>query len=277
GMGKCLLFAIALVLVACAEPREPADTMFAGGRIVPVASASDPEALIVTGERIVAVGKREDLLKRFDPKATVDLTGHFMLPGFVDAHVHPIHGGMNLGQCELSDAATIADIEAAVKACAAKGAPDQWLIGAGWNLSLFPSANPQASMLDSWVSDRPVFLRGADGHSAWTNSKSLAAAAIDAKTVPPPNGVIERDATGAPTGTLRESAMGLVAAVLPPVSDAERDAALERALAVIGENGITTVIEAAASEEDLATYQRAATAGALTVRVNASLLPKDGA
>jgi predicted amidohydrolase YtcJ len=71
--------------------------------------------------------------------------------------------------------------------------------------------------------------------------------------------------------------MGLVAAVLPPVSDAERDAALERALAVIGENGITTVIEAAASEEDLATYQRAATAGALTVRVNASLLPKDGA
>src|SRR4030095_13042142 len=99
GMGKCLLFAIALVLVACAEPREPADTMFAGGRIYTVTSASDPEALIVTGERIVAVGKREDLLKRFEPKATVDLTGHFMLPGFVDAHVHPIHGGMNLGQC----------------------------------------------------------------------------------------------------------------------------------------------------------------------------------
>src|SRR4030095_13472294 len=53
--------------------------------------------------------------------------------------------------------------------------------------------------------------------------------------------------------------------------------ALERALAVIGENGITTVIEAAASDEDFATYQRAATAGKLTVRVNASLLPKDGA
>ena len=262
-----------LLAVACTPAREAVDTLYAGGRIYTATAGDAPEAFVVNGDRIVAVGTRADLRERYEPKATVDLTGRFLMPGFIDAHVHPIQGGMYLSQCELSEITSVEALGEAVKACAAKGDPDEWLIGAGWDLSLFPAANPQASLLDSWVSDRPVFLRGADGHSAWVNSRGLAAANITQETQPPPNGVIERDATGAPSGVVRESAMSLVEAVLRPPSDADRDAGLDRALEMAGANGITGVIDAAASPDELATYRRFAEQSKLTVRVNASLMP----
>src|SRR5207249_5065538 len=112
-------------------------------------------------------------------------------------------------------------------------------------LPVFPNANPQKLLLDRVVPDRPALLYAADGHSAWVNSKALALAGVTRDTRDPPNGRIERDSrTREPSGTLRESAIDLVADKMPEYSDAEESAGLLRAQAQANAFGITAVFAA---------------------------------
>ncbi|HEX2463946.1 MAG TPA: amidohydrolase, partial [Thermoanaerobaculia bacterium] len=199
-----------------------------------------------------------------------------VLPGFHDSHIHPISGGMRALSCSLVEAPTIDAILAKVRDCAARPRTDAqgWLIGAGWDLSLFPAANPHRSMLDAVVPDRPVFLEGADGHSAWVNSRALAIAGIDRSTPDPGNGVIERDrASGEPSGTLRESAAALVSSRLPPPSSEDRRAGLRHALRSAASFGITAMIDPGVDQDNFETYVAADTAGELTARVLACARP----
>ena len=266
-------FILALALLAaCADERGTADLLLHGGRIY----TQDPatpwvEAMVVSHGRIEAMGDDEAIQSRYQARETADLQGRFVMPGFVDAHVHPLHGGFQLLQCDLSAATSVEALLDVIRGCHEADPGGGWLIGGGWDLSLFAEANPSRTLLDAIAPERPLFLQGADGHSSWVNTRALAEAGIAAETPDPPNGVIERDATGAPSGTLRESAQSLVQAVLPAATDADRDAALARGLEVLAEHGITTVIDAAVGSHEWAAYQRFAAAGRLTVRVNASL------
>src|SRR5688572_30698736 len=131
-----------------------------------------------------------------------------------------------------------------------------WVIGRGWQLGTFPNANPTRGQLDAIVSDRPAFFMAADGHSAWVNSRALAAAGISASTPDPQGGRIERDpATGEPTGTLRDLAAGLMLGVIPRPSADDMEAALVRSIALANSFGITSVHEASAQEVMLAAYK----------------------
>ena len=104
------------------------------------------------------------------------------------------------------------------------------------------------------VSDRPAYMDCYDGHSGWANSKALAAAGITKDTPDPKNGAIVRDPrTGEPTGALKESATALVTRVLPEVDGATRHALFLRALAQLGEQGITSVQDAGYGLEELET------------------------
>jgi len=120
-----------------------------------------------------------------------------------------------------------------------------WVRGGGWQLPLFPDGNPTRALLDQAVPDRPAAFEAADGHSLWVNSRALALAGITRETADPPGGRIERDPRGGePSGTLRESAMDLVAHVLPGRTEAELLAGLERAQRQANRFGITTLFEA---------------------------------
>jgi predicted amidohydrolase YtcJ len=145
----------------------------------------------------------------------VDLGGRLVLPGFVDAHIHPISGGIELGLCSLNDLPDAQAMLEKVRACdTAKPGPG-WLQGGGWSLPAFPGGAPTRQALDAVVKGRPVYLSAADGHSAWVNSKALALAGVTRQTKDPKNGRIDRDPAGDPTGTLREAATDLVARLLP--------------------------------------------------------------
>ena len=147
----------------------------------------------------------------------LDLAGSMVLPGFQDTHAHPLSGGLELGECNLYDAETAAEIEGRIRACASAASrpaldPGQRLAAAG--LSRGPIRDK--ALLDRAVPDRPAFFYAADGHSAWVNSRALALAGITRETQDPPNGRIERDPrTGEPSGTLREAAIELVAQPAP--------------------------------------------------------------
>lgn len=157
----------------------------------------------------------------------VDLHGRLVLPAFLDAHAHPVWGGLSYSRCPLFEGNTPADYQRLVAKCAAEQPGTGWVYGTGWRDGVFvPEGVPNKRLLDEVAPDRPVALSSVGGHSIWVNSKGLAVAGITRDTPDPPNGRIDRDATGEPIGALQESAIALIESILPPPSERQREAAL---------------------------------------------------
>ena len=262
-----------LLAAAMSAGAPPADLVLTGAAVYTVdAARSWAEAVAVRDGRIVFVGGAEGARAFIGPDTRVlDLKGAMVLPGFHDAHIHPVSGGVELAQCNLNDLPTAEAVGARVRGCAAAAKPDEWVVGGGWALPVFPGGVARKGALDELTGGRPAYLTAADGHSAWVNTKALAIAGITAATEDPQNGRIERDEKGDPVGTLREAAMDLVGRHVPPPSAALRLEGLRRALAKLGAAGVTAVQEASASRAYLETYREAEKEGALTVRVTAAL------
>jgi predicted amidohydrolase YtcJ len=198
----------------------PADAVFTGG-FAYSAGWRAPRALgiAVRGGVIVAVAPDAELSLLVSPRTrVVDLGGRLLMAGFVDAHAHPVQGGLELLQCNLTGARGADDCVAIVAAYAAAHPEREWITGGGWSMSHFPGGTPAAAALDAILPARPVFLMNRDHHGAWVNSAALRLAGIDRDTPDPSDGRIERDAAGNPTGTLHEGATLLVQALLPAVS-----------------------------------------------------------
>jgi predicted amidohydrolase YtcJ len=275
-----MLLTLTLFLVAAETPAglPPADLVLTGGAVYTMGAArSWAQAVAIRDGRIAYVGTDVGARAFVGPRTrVVALGGRLVLPAFQDAHVHPVSGGVELGQCNVNELATKDAILAKVADCAT-ASEKPWIVGGGWPLPAFPNASPTKDLLDGIVRDRPVFLNAADGHSGWANSKALELAGITAATPDPPNGRIERDASGAPTGTLREAAQRLVERHIPEPTAEERLEGLRRALSLFNAFGITAVYEANAGggpkggEATLAAYREAERRGLLTVRVRASL------
>ena len=264
--------AVAVAVSACrdaAPAGATADLAFRNGTVYTVdASRSWARTVAVRDGRIVYVGADSLPSRLVGPKTEVwDLAGGMLLPGFQDGHVHLLLGGVELGWCTLYTLKTAAAVLDSIAACAA-ARPDGWLRGVGWELTAFPGANPSKAQLDRIAPHRPVYMEAADGHSAWANSLALELAGITRATPDPVDGRIERDPrTGEPSGSLRETAAELVSKLLPEPTDSELGAGLDRALPLAAERGITTIMEASASESLLRAYATADRAGRLTLRV----------
>jgi len=268
---------LAAVAIACAPGDRtsvpPADLVLRGGAVYTVdAARSWATAVAVRDGRIVYVGTDSVPRGLIGPSTVVeDLDGRMVLPGFQDGHVHLVQGGVELGECALFtlDRQEIAD---SIRACAAAHPDAPWVRGSGWELPAFHQANPSKELLDSLVPDRPAVFDAFDGHSSWANTKALALAGITRATPDPLDGRIERDArTGEPSGTLRESAVALVSALLPERTDAELLAGLKRAQNLANAAGITAALEGWTSESNLRALAGADSAGTLTLRVVAAL------
>ena len=253
---------------------DPADLLLRDGAVYTVdAARSWATAVGVKGGRIIYVGSDSVPAGTIGPETeVVDLAGKMVLPGFQDGHVHLLAGGVELGECTLFTLGSAAAIADSIEACVAARPDATWLRGVGWELTVFPDANPSKALLDGIVADRPAIFDAADGHSAWANSKALTLAGITRDTPDPPDGRIERDpATGEPSGTLRESAIQLVSRLLPERTDPELAAGLERGQRLANEAGITSALEASAPESYLRAYLAADLRKKLTVRVIAAV------
>ncbi len=277
-LGLCVL---ALGIAGCGRepaPAQPADIVFHNGGIYTVdAERSWAEAAAVRAGEIIAVGTSAQMEGLIGPDTRViDLTGQMALPGFHDAHLHALEGGHALVGCSLAGATepyvfTAEDTLNFIRDCAAKSA-DEWLVVFNFDLPLFPPEGPHKSLLDEIEPDRPVYVSGWDGHTAWVNSKALELAGITADTPDPPLGVIERDqATGEPTGTLRETAMDLVERIMPTPTPEQDVAALQAALSAMHEVGVTSYINIEYTGADWQAHRSLDQAGRLKARVLSSL------
>jgi predicted amidohydrolase YtcJ len=242
------------------------------------AARSWASAVAVRDGRIVYVGTDSVPAALIGPATeVVELAGAMVLPGFQDAHVHPVIGGAELGECHVTKMTTVAALLDSIRSCARARPELPWVRGGGWQLPLFPAANPPKALLDQAVPDRPAAFEAMDGHSFWVNSRALALAGITRDTPDPPNGRIERDPrTREPSGTLREGAMDLVYEVLPERTEAELSAGLERAQHEANRFGITSVFAADEGESELEAYTAADRAEKLSLRVVAASSAGEG-
>jgi len=201
--------------VGCCSRPESADLLLTSAVVYTVNGARPwAQAIAIRDGTIIAVGTNKEITDRFEGP-TESLDGRMVVPGFHDAHLHLLMGGVQLMQCNLSGLAAVPALLEKIRSCDAALVGGQWLVGGGWNLALFDESNPSKSLLDAINSQRPIFLRAEDGYSSWANSRTLSLAGIEAERPDPIQRVIERDGEGEPSGTLRESAQALVESVVP--------------------------------------------------------------
>ncbi|HEY9755963.1 MAG TPA: amidohydrolase family protein [Oculatellaceae cyanobacterium] len=250
-----------------------ADMVFVGAPIYTVdACRRWAEAMAVKNGKIVYVGDEKHAKEfRGEKTAFVQLHGGMILPGFHDCHVHPLESGIEQQRLTLEDCQSVEALWNKVKVFADKSPKEPWVIASGWQLPLFPNANPLNDRLDGIIADRPALLVSQDAHSALANSCALRKAGITKDTPDPPHGKIERNANGEPTGTLRESAIDLVQRHVPKSDAALRRTGLLFALKKANGFGITSMQDAHANEDFLQTYRQLEDEGLLTSRMVTAL------
>ncbi|HEX8720820.1 MAG TPA: amidohydrolase [Pyrinomonadaceae bacterium] len=226
------------------------------------------EAVAVDGERIVAVGTSRDISARYDAKQTVDLRGRLVTPGFNDAHIHFLGGGLSLLRVNLVGAKTLAEAKARVAARVRELPRGAWVTGRGWDHTLWGGAWPTKRDLDEVAPANPVILQRVDGHVSWANTLALQKGNVTRETRDPQGGEILRDPAGEPTGILKETAGALVTRAVPEPTREEKLEAIGRALAEARRYGITSVQDSVSGYETLALYRGLLAEGRLTVRVS---------
>ncbi len=262
---------------SAAAPGPKADIIFIHANVytgVPsnaqFSSVGREEAIAVRGDRIQAVGKNLDIQKLKGPQTQViDLGGHFVMPGFNDAHLHLADAGLQKLNVDLTGVKTLDEFRERVLAQVEKAKPGEWILGGGWDETIWPvQVLPSRWDLDEVSGGHPVFLDRVDGHLAVANTRALQLASITIASRDPEGGKIDRDANGQPTGVLREGAQQAVRAVIPAPTHEVRRHGIEVALADLAEHGITSAQDYSPDWENFQIYEEIEKDGKLTARIS---------
>ena len=224
------------------------------------------QAVAINGRRIIAVGSDAQISSRYQAARVIDLKGKLVTSGFNDAHLHFLGGGLSLLRVNLIGAQTKEEALRRIAAKARELPQGAWILGRGWDHTLWGGQWPTKEDVDAVVPNNPVFVQRVDGHVSWANSMALRLANITRETKAPEGGEILRDAQGNPTGILKETAAGLVTRVVPEPTREEKMLALDRALAEAKRYGITS-IQDNSGYETTKLYRELLRAGKLTVRI----------
>jgi len=229
------------------------------------------EAIAVRGDRIQAVGKNAEIEKLKGPQTqVVDLAGHFVMPGFNDAHVHLADAGLNKLNVDLTGVKNLDEFRERVRAKVQTAKGDEWILGGGWDETIFPvKALPTRWDLDEVSEGHPVYLDRVDGHLAVANTRALQQASITIASHDPEGGLIDRDADGQPNGILRETAKQAIYAVIPHSTHERRRRQIEVALADLAEHGVTSAQDYSPDWENFQIYEELEKEGKLTARISA--------
>jgi predicted amidohydrolase YtcJ len=273
-----LFVCIVAALAACGGGGSPSTT---GGPVITLALVNgrvwtgnaaqmEAEAIAIAGDRIVAVGTTAEIRQRTGTAETIDLEGRFVVPGFIDSHIHFLDGGFRLSSVQLRDARTREEFVSRIKAFAATVPAGTWITGGDWDHTLWGGELPRRDWIDAVTPDHPVWINRLDGHMALANSAALRAAGVADAVADVAGGEIVRGAGRKPTGLLKDNAMDLVAAKVPPASDTLNDRALDAAMKHVAAQGVTAVHHMGTWDE-LGVFERAWRAGRLTTRIQAAV------
>ncbi|MFI5102557.1 MAG: amidohydrolase [Terriglobales bacterium] len=228
------------------------------------------EALAVVGDRILAVGTRDEIMKLKGPETKiVDLDGHFVMPGFNDAHMHLATAGLEKMNVNLVGAKTLDEFRERLRAKVEAAEPGEWVVGEGWDETLWPvKVLPTRWDLDEVSDKHPIYLTRVDGHIGVANTRALQLASVTVASRDPDGGKIDRDDSGTPNGILREKAKGAVLAVIPKPTHEKRRQAIELALADLASHGITSAQDYSYQWDYFQIFEELEREGKLTARIS---------
>jgi predicted amidohydrolase YtcJ len=266
----CLLPILLLSLSLFAQARPAADLVIINAKIWSVdKNHPTAQAVAVLGDRIVSVGTNAEVEAWRGPNTKViDARGKLLLPGFDDAHVHFVSGGLQLDAVQLTDATSPEEFARRIGERARQTAKGEWILGGDWDETKWdPAKLPAKELIDALTPDTPVFVYRYDGHLGLANSVALRMAGVTAQTQDPPGGVIVRDGQGNPTGILKDAAMDSMDKVIPALSHDQRVRVVQRALAHAASLGVTSVQDMNPDYADIAVYSELLQRGELTTRI----------
>jgi predicted amidohydrolase YtcJ len=281
GMALVTLLGAALAASAqstnTAAQKPKADVIFIHGNIytevidsaAAFGSGKRAESLAIAGDKILAVGTRDEVMKfKGTETKIIDLNGHFLMPGFNDAHMHLASAGLEKMNVDLVGAKTLDEFRERLLAKVEKATPGEWIVGEGWDETLWPvKVLPTRWDLDEVSSSHPVYLERVDGHIGVANTRALQLASVTVAAKDPEGGKIDRDEGGTPTGILREKAQEAVQAVIPKPTHEKRRQAIETALADLASHGVTSAQDYS-QWEDFKIYEELEHEGKLTARIS---------
>ncbi|MDP7592369.1 MAG: amidohydrolase family protein [Litorilituus sp.] len=203
---------------------------------------------------------------------TIDGKGKTLLPGLIDAHGHVLSYGLSLIQVDLNGVTSEQSAVERAVAFTKQNTTGKWLLGRGWNQVLWQGKNfPQATSLDEYFKDIPIWFKRIDGHAGWANSKAMALAGIDKTSISPAGGEIIKDQQGNPTGVFIDNAMALISDKIPLISPKEMEHALLKSMKALAKVGLTSVHDAGINNENINAYKTLAKQNKMPIRVNAMI------
>jgi predicted amidohydrolase YtcJ len=229
-------------------------------------------AMAVRDEKILCIGSLAHIMLDCGgaqaPGDTVQLNNAFLMPGFNDAHTHLGSAGRNKLALSLNGVESVAELQKRVKDEVSKHKPGEWIVGSGWDQTLWPDKKfPTRLQIDAVAPDNPVFLEHVSGHVAVVNSQALKHAEITPDTKNPVGGEIERFEDGEASGMLKEdAAMEMVSQRIPDPSEEQRRHGIELVLEELARNGVTSAQDNS-EWEDFQVYKDIKEEGKLTVRI----------
>ncbi len=272
----CIVTLIFLSIIVCCRQKNPgitADIVLWNGNIVTMDPAlPHAQAVAISGNHIVRVGTDKDVKPLIGKKTRiVDLEQKTVIPGLIDAHVHPFGAGRALTVLDLKGLSKEQILEkVARKAKEAK--TGEWVEAEGWDQGYWKEKEfPTRYELDAVAPDHPAALSRIDGHSGWYNSLALRLSNIDKNTKDPEGGRILRDARGEPTGILIDEAMALIERERSGEGLERKEAHIKLAMDQFRKWGVTGIHDAGADKDSLQVYEKLRQKGELTVRVYAMI------
>ena len=244
--------ALALVLTIPLAAQSPDSIYFhanilTGAHLTPDDTSPTPAhvtALAIHNGTIIAIGTDQQILALKSPQTKlIDLHNAFVMPGFNDAHTHIASAGEQRLTLDLDNIPSLPAMQSKIKTYAPTLPPDAWITGGGWDHTKWPGKTlPTAHDLDAVTGNHPAFLERTDGHIAVANTAALQAAGITGKTHAPAGSQIDLDASGQPTGIIREDpALALIQKAIPPPDPDTRRKALLLSIHDALSHGVTSV------------------------------------
>ncbi len=262
-----ILNLLGLPLSILAQSKQNISLLLYNGKVFSAdANGTIYEAVAVDGEKIVAVGTSKDLQVKYKAAKEIDLQGKLVTPGFNDAHIHFVGVGLSLLRVDLNGSQTLDEAKRRIAAKVKETPKGEWILGRGWDHTLWGNKLPTRQDLDDIAPDNPVFLQRVDGHIAWANSAAFKLAGVTKDTKAPEGGEIVFDKNGEPAGVVKETAQGLIDKVIPPTSAEQVTKGLMLALDEAKKYGLTSV-QGGEDADSMPVYAKLLTENKLTARV----------
>jgi predicted amidohydrolase YtcJ len=262
---------LALPLCRGVGPSVEPDTVLINGKIITVDSEDTvAEAMAIKDGKIIAVGTSRNISKLAGPGTqAIDLKGMTSTPGLMDSHCH--FSGVNLlYELDLNypRVKKIADIVEIVQKKVETMKSGEWILGAGWDEGKLEELRyVYAKDIDPVTPNNPGFFRPGMGHYALANSYALKLANITKKTPDPPGGTIDRYPDRTPTGILKESAVRLVARLIPPFTPEQNRQATIKLIEEFNKAGMTAAKDGGIYPQKWKLYQDLQAEDMLRVRM----------